>query len=71
MNDCRSHRIAPVRIFLDLLEQPDPPGFGPELKTELVQLVSVDEQVGILRRRLRSAGALKSEQDAETAKGRS
>jgi hypothetical protein len=37
----------------------------------MVQLQRIDEQVGILRRRLQCASTLKSEQDAEIAKGRS
>jgi len=71
MDDGRSHGIARVRILLDLFEEPGPPRLGLELETEMVQLLRIDEQVGMLRRRLKCAGTLEGEQDAETAKGRS
>jgi hypothetical protein len=71
MDDGRGHRITRVRILPDLFEEPGPPRLGLELETEMVQLLRIDEQVRISRRRLQYAGTLKSEQDAETAKGRS
>src|SRR5262249_16722977 len=71
MDDGRSHRVARVRILLDLFEESGPPRLGLERMTEMVQFLRVDKQVGMLRRSLQCAGTLKSEQDPETAKGRS
>ncbi len=65
IDDGRGHGIAAVGILLDLFEKPGPPRLGLELHAELVQLPGIDEQIGMLRRRVQNAGAAECEQDAE------